>query len=1252
MSNPDWPGPYWQQQDDAGAGRRGRHDGPPQDQSPWEDAGFWRADDRPAARADDWQAARSGSRGDDREPRRAGRRAAPVPAREDRWDGRRGADDRRNGDLPGGQDRPRRGARGYDGAEQGAARGNGRFSQTTDDLKNRLGMRGSVVSRDRSRTPEEAVDADFWGDADGRRPSKGADREGGRRGRDATANGSSQTNGASRANGSGRVNGAGRASGAGRAAGAALDGGETQAWQENGAGAGEYRGSRRAGANGAGSANGTGQADGARYDNGAGHANEAGRASGRSNVNGYANGAGYARDPGDDEGGSGQWAGRTAVRDRAARISEGVRSRAQRPGGSGGRGGGSGFDGGDSLGDGPLNRRQRFKRYLRSGDWWRHWTWKKVVGLIGAGIAACFLLGALGLFIIYEQTPIPTESDQTANWQSSTVTFSNGKPLGTFDNNDGVSIDRQLLTDQQIPRLMTEAMTAAEDRDFYSEGGISITGLVRSAYEDVLGSGNLQGGSTITMQYAKNHYSGVDAGQNASTKLKEIFIAMKLAHEKSKQWIMTQYLNTVPFGTTIDGVGAAAQSYFSVNLATDPQKLTYEEAAELAALPNNPSVFSPDPADAVGYKLLQARWHYVLTNMVRDGNITQQEASQAVFPKYNPPKNGDGWSGDTGYLMQMVSQEIEAPKKFGGLGITAEQLATGGYRITTTFSQAKIHALYRAVNQEKAVMRADGTSLPYYDHIGAVLEDPSNGAITAVYGGPGYYSKHCTQTDCFLNTAEVPEPVGSSFKPLVLSTAVSEGMNVLTSKLNGYNPIWIPLGSSPAVRNMLSLTSNPTNATTAPGPDGSQVSLYELNNGDTSDGPISVADAAATSSDPGFTDLAHKDGIQNVINMAGAFGVGGTAFEQPCFEYGGSTSNIGAMLSTCNDLTGAFSLNSQFSPTMAHTWDCKQLKVSCIPGTEGSPAIALGEGQLTPVEQASIFATLANDGTYNTPHVIAALSKEGTPVHLNLTEKNVLSAGQAADVDYALSFDNVYGTAANSVPFRNQGGVIAKTGTLGVGFNTSQAWFVGATPRQEAMSVALYTDKPGKQILTLPYVNGVKGTNGGAWPASIWNNYFTAEWGSQQTYPTVQGSFPLNTIQFQTWIQAKPKKSKLQACKPGQTKNCKPVTCKPGRFMQPCTGGGNPSPNPSSNPTPTPTCSFPGQQNCTNPTPTASPSPSVNPTCTPVFPGGPCSSPTPGVAAHEDAAMSVLSAAAVLSPVIVGEDRSAVLAASLSLLVT
>jgi membrane peptidoglycan carboxypeptidase len=1102
VSNPDWPGPYWQ--DDASVGRNGRRD----DESAWDDAGFWRSGDNAAPQADGWQATRGAEQG-------RGSRRASGSGREGHGNGNGHADERPR--------RPSRAAAGTSGVEGNGA---GRLSHTADELKSRLGIRGSAPGRGGSGAVSDATDQNFWGELQ-ERPGRG------------------------QAGGPGR-----RRAAAGRAD---WDDGATQGGRENGSGGSGYRGARRAG------------------DSNAAY----------------------------DEDGAGQWAGRTALRDR---IQDGVRSRTstiqRRGGGSGGDGdGGDGGwdDDGGPGGGGRGGRWQQFKRYVRSGKWWRHWTWKKVLGLIGAGVAACVLIAALAMFIIYEKTPIPSAAQLTANSQSSQVYFANGKLLGTFDDTvNGINVNRTLLAEGQIPKVMTEAMTAAEDRGFYTEGGISVTGLVRSAYDDLFGSGGLQGGSTITMQYAKNRYAGVNTGQNASTKLKEIFIAMKLAHQRSKQWIITQYLNTVPFGPTTYGVAAAAEQYFSVNLTEPGQTLTFSQAAMLAAMPNQPGYFNPDPSSGAPYKALYGRWQYVLHNMVRDGNITAAQAAAAKFPALKSPPSGNGQSGYTGYLMDMVRQELETT-----YGYTQQQIDTKGFKITTTFSQKRIKALIRSVKAEKAQMRADGVALPYYDHIGAVLEDSKSGAIIAVYGGPGELLKNCGgQADCDQNNAEIPEPVGSSFKPIVLATAVHEGMNVFTSKLNGDIPIWVPVPQanpiSNAAQTMLSPTAPPagTSGPCNPGcfstaPDGSSVYLKYFNNGDASGGPISVADAAANSSDPAFEDLAHTDGVQNVINMAGSLGVGSTPFQETCYQYSVPVSQFSrtAMLKKCNDLDGVFSLNSLFSPTHSGA-------AGKDAGTPGSPAIALGEGQLTAIEQASIFATLANGGMYHSPHVIASLSENGVKVPLKIKTRQVLSEPQAADVDYALSFDNTYGTAACTVPFRNNGGVIAKTGTLGTGADSSQAWFVGATPKGYAMSVALYTNSPGKEILNnLPGAGCLPGSQGGAWPASIWNNYFTSQWGGQTNYPTVQQALPpVNGYPFQTWTRLKPKPKKLGFCKFGQTQHCKPVNCRPGfRFGQPCTG---------TNPTPNPTCSFPGQPNCTNPTP--------NPTQTCFPPGSPCNNnPTP-----------------------------------------
>ena len=801
-------------------------------------------------------------------------------------------------------------------------------------------------------------------------------------------------------------------------------------------------------------------------------------------------------------------------------------------GSGGGRGGGRWGGGRRNWSGRPRSWGDRFMQWLRSGDWWRHWTWKKALGLLGGAVAGVIMLGVLVFFIIYAKTPIPTASELTANWQSSIVYYANGQQMGTFDNNvNGVSVDRLLLTTNQIPPVMTQAMTAAEDHHFYTEGGVSVTGLMRAAFQDAFGHGNLQGGSTITMQYAKNYYNGVNTGQNLSTKLKEIFIAMKLGHARSKSWVMTNYLNTVPFGPpAYTGLGAAALNYFGVNLTTQGATLTLSQAAMLAAMPNSPGFLNPNPSAGAGYTALKARWRYVLEWMVHDGNISQKVANAQQFPTLNPPPAGNGETGYTGYLMSMVEQQLEAPAADGGYGLTKQQVDTGGYRITTTFQPALVNALANSIQYELSRGQALGHPFQSYDRIGAVLEDPKTGAILAVYGGPGYGSPYCNVTSCWINMAESPEPVGSSFKIYVLSAAVNEGMNVFSSQLNGFSPIWIPeKGPSPAVTEATMSPTSPPQGVSPNAVGGYSGDIYYFKFDETNENsgkPLPVNVAAAISSDPAFEDLGHRDGIDNVINMAKAFGVGQSAFVQPCALPASqlSTATQPEIIQDCNDMTGpgytlhgTAYLGNGMDPTFSPTYpNSEAAKIDGLPGT---PAIALGENPLTPVEQATTMATLADDGVYHTPHVIGSVVQNNTTLPNHITTTQVLSPEAAADVDWALSFDNNMsgGTAEGSVSFR-RGGVIGKTGTLGSGANASQAWFVGGTPSQDALSVALFTDSPATENLdNLAYQGGDPGSQGGAWPATIWNNFMTTEFGATPAsamFPTANGS------PFVPWIQA------------------------------------------------------------------------------------------------------------------------------------
>jgi membrane peptidoglycan carboxypeptidase len=827
--------------------------------------------------------------------------------------------------------------------------------------------------------------------------------------------------------------------------------------------------------------------------------------------------------------------------------------------GSRGRRGRGGRGGGRDGGPGGPRRRRSLGEWFKSGDWWRRWTWKKVFGLLATGCLLLILLVAGAFLYAYESITMPTDVAAAALSQPSTVYYSDGKPMASFSGN-GVS--HVILQSSQIPKVMDQAITAAEDRSFYTEGGISVTGLMRAVYEDLKGGSYLQGGSTLTEQFVKNYYTGFSSTGNTdktlTDKLKQVIVAIKLAHLKSKSWIITNYLNTVPFGPQATGVGAAAETYFS----EPASKLTVPQAAMLAALVNAPGVFNPDPNAGAEYTALVARWQYVLYNMYRDGNITLPEftnltgcASTGITSCPTKSKNFPkehlhyvtAWNGPVGYLMNMVEQELSSTYHLG-----QTKLDNGGLKIHTTFSSSMMNGLTRAIRLGKTQMRQDGHGLPWYAHVGAVLVKPGTGAILAVYGGPGYGAKNCKLVLCDINMAEDPKQVGSSFKPYVLATAVSQGMNVQTSVLNGFSPIWIPEGPTLSDRMQLSLRR-------APGPAETAIQPYlPFNEADENSGALTVSKAAAISSDPAFEDLAHRVGVQNVINMAKSLGVG-----QNPFNYAG-----------VNDWQ---TMNAQFG---------NHSKLA----TGGSVAIALGESELTSVEQASMFATLADGGVFHTPHVVSKIVSPTGPIPLRVAATRVLSPSDAADVDYALSFDNVPGGTAYPEAAWPGRTVIAKTGTT----QTAQdAWFIGAIP-QYSLGVTLFTNKQdsvssaGSQTLDiLPQIgNNATGGYGGAWPARIWANFMTTRFAS---LPAAQLATPDYTG-YAKWNQVGnlPKKHKKPNPKTSPPPHPGP-TCTPLPF-RPCQPGGSTSPPTTSSPPPTssppsPSCTPSPFQQCTSTTP-------------------------------------------------------------------
>ena len=259
-----------------------------------------------------------------------------------------------------------------------------------------------------------------------------------------------------------------------------------------------------------------------------------------------------------------------------------------------------------------------------------------------------------------------------------------------------------------------------------------------------------------------------------------------MAKEKSKAWILTNYLNTIYLGNGAYGVGAAAQTYFG----EPASKLTVAQAAMIAAIIQSPSYY---PTTA-GKAALEARWHYVLNGLVGMGDLTAQQAAAEKFPTVLPAQDQHtGSSPYDQYVLGLVKNELEATYHY-----SSAQIDNDGLRITTTISKHMMDRLYAAVNTNEKQMAEDGGALPSYALVGAEEQNPQTGAIIAFYGGVGANAsaKECHKL-CENDTVLSREQVGSSFKPYVLATAVQQGMNVQTTQLDGYSPLWIPPATEP-----------------------------------------------------------------------------------------------------------------------------------------------------------------------------------------------------------------------------------------------------------------------------------------------------------------------------------------------------------------------------------------------------------------------------------------------------------------------
>ena len=219
---------------------------------------------------------------------------------------------------------------------------------------------------------------------------------------------------------------------------------------------------------------------------------------------------------------------------------------------------------------------------------------------------------------------------------------------------------------KQIPKPFISAFLAAEDSSFFEHSGISFKGLGRAVSETITGSSVQTGGSTITMQVAKNYYLSPE--RTLKRKLTEIFLARKIEQNLSKEEILTLYVNKIFLGKNAYGIAAAAKIYYNKSL----DELSIAQMAMISGLPKAPSKYNPvvNPTRAL------ERRNWILGRMLQLGYINQSQYQKAIAEPVNLDMPDRGISNKFPYVGEMVRSELV--EKFG------QQAIDSGYKVYTT----------------------------------------------------------------------------------------------------------------------------------------------------------------------------------------------------------------------------------------------------------------------------------------------------------------------------------------------------------------------------------------------------------------------------------------------------------------------------------------------------------------------------------------------------------------------------------------
>ncbi|WP_410636207.1 transglycosylase domain-containing protein [Amycolatopsis sp. cmx-4-83] len=582
-----------------------------------------------------------------------------------------------------------------------------------------------------------------------------------------------------------------------------------------------------------------------------------------------------------------------------------------------------------------------------------------LAGILVAGTVAPAAIGA-GLLSNQVSDSVDAISAQLAAADpplTTTVTDRDGTPIATL-----YAQYRLPATSAGIATTMKAAIIAVEDRRFYSEGGVDLQGTLRAALNDSTG-GALQGASTISQQFVKNYLINVvdrtdpvaqqaDREDSLARKLREAKMAVQLNATTSKDDILADYLDVVEFSGTVYGVGAAAKAYFG----TTADKLTVPQAALLAGMVNNPSVYNPYTHAG---KALQRR-NLVIDDMVTNGSIPASYAATAKAAPLGLLPNGPvtpsatcmGAAPDAGFFCAYAESYLVHA------GFTADQLATGGYTVKTTLDPRVSQVTKDAVDANVPTTQ-DGVANTF-----AVVQPGSTGhQVLAMVANRDYGTDPArgeTSTDIVADASN-EFGAGSSFKIFTSAAALVTGKAGLETPLPNPDSQCFPVPDSHA-------------------------SCYTVHNDGHYADPISLADGLATSPNVAFVGLESQVGMPAVLDMAYKLGLRNTL----------ATNDAGAAPNPASS-------NPQYSRPQSEYF-------------RNLLSFTLGNSPVSPLEMANVSATLMSGGVWCPPDPILSVTDRNgnaVPVPRQACEQ-VIPTGVANTLEAGLSKDTTEGTSAQA----------------------------------------------------------------------------------------------------------------------------------------------------------------------------------------------------------------------------------------------